>query len=288
MLNVIRMDLHRLFKNKSFYVILFIIAFIAWSNVYYISKGLNSEDGRGWLSDEPRHTWDLLDLPNFPLGLNYDISLLVNGTGTVTAFDEASVLLSSSIVLLCTGVFAILFVFSERSSGYMKNIVSCVKRRHFIIISKMIAMSVLILMEFAALLLVTELASLIYVKNLSHGVSLGQLRYIGLQFLLYIAYTDLILLVMNALKNASVSIILHIFFCWNFGTLLNYFFFHFCASLLKSSLPLSFLNYAMIPNIILLSGNAPSGICIRAFLVSIAAILFYSMLNIAVIEKRDI
>jgi hypothetical protein len=282
------MELYRLFKDKCFYVILLIIAFIAWSNVFYISKGLNTLDGRGWLSDEPRHTWDLLDSPHLLLGPNYDIGLLVNGTNTVTAFDEVSVLLSSSFVLLCTGVFTILFALSDTSSGFIKNIASCIKKRRFIIISKMIALSVFILMEFAALLLVTELVSLIYIKHLSHGVSLEQLRYIGLQFLLYIAYADFILLVMTSLKNAPISIILHIFFCWNSGTLINYFIFNYCALFLKSSFPLSFLNYYLVPNIVLLSVNSPYRICIRAFLVSIAAILFYSMLNIVVIEERDI
>lgn len=288
MLNVIRMELYRLYKNKSCYIILFMIAIMALVNVFYISKGLNSSDGRGRLVIEPRQTWDLLDLPNLPLGINYDSRLLVNGTNTVTAFDEASVLLSSSLVLLSTGVFAIIFVIGGTTSGFMKNIASCIKKRRYIILSDIVALSVFILMEFAVLLLVTELASLIFIKQLSHGISIEQLRYMGLQLLLYIAYSELVLFVVTALKNAPISIILHIFFCWNFGTLLNYFIFHYCALFIKSSVPLNLLNYYLIPNIVLLSGNAPYGIGIRAFGVSIAAILLYGMFGIAVIEKRDI
>lgn len=288
MLNIIKMYLFRLLKSRGFYFIIAIIAVIAWFNVYYISNCMSTENRKKMLSEEARDSWNIRDSEQLFLGINYDIGLLIDGKGTITVFNEASILLSSSIIPLFTGIFTILFASEECSCGYIKNLLSCVKKRRYLVISKIAAIAIIIAIEFAVLLLVTELASLLYLKQFFHSVTMEQLRYIGLQFLLYTAYSSLIMMVALTLKNQPVGIILNMFLSMNFGSIINFYFYNILAGLFNNIVLVNSLNYYIVPNIVMMSVNAPLAVGIRSVLIALAAILIYNSISIAVIEKSDI
>jgi hypothetical protein len=271
------MDLFRLFKSKSFYITLIIYAIILWFVLDVMSFSGNTH--------VLRDSWDAYH--NFRLQLiNPELWKSENKIENVV--NVASSVLSGLLVIFFTGIYTILFVSSEESSRFIKNVVSGVKKRRFIILSKIMIMSIFIAMEFIILIIIIELSSFTGARHIGHTITFEQLRYIGLTFLLYIAFSTSIILLAYTVKNAAISMMINIFICFQLGTAIMLLLLKFFGKILKTNLIQKVANYSVMTNINLLSTNAPAEICFRGMIVAIAAILIYSRLSIIVIERRDI
>ncbi|SHK84232.1 ABC-2 family transporter protein [Anaerocolumna jejuensis DSM 15929] len=286
MLNIIRMELFRLLKSKSFYIIMIALVIMGFASAYLLNVRIHEVMEKGGKIQLNRTVVSVPEGGRYFIGINYNANSLIKEK--ITVLEEVSVILSSAAVMLFTGVFTVLYISGEKSCGFTKNIVSCVKKRRFILYSQIITMSVFVLLEFLVLLLAAELGSLLFLDNFSYELPLEQLQCFGLKFLLYIAFTIFLILVSAAFKNNVLPVIISIFLSLGIITAVIG-----CAGdiIAKKSGYDAFNyleKYLVVRNIQVLSISSFAEIHLTVLLAALAAILVYSSIAAAVIEKRDI
>ena len=188
MLNIIKMDLYKMFKMRSFYVVNIIaIAFgvIMAMNIMPTSvETSTSESVAIENADKNSSSSNTKDEPDANIGIQVDTSGLKDVTqNAVFVYGK---LLSSGIYVLFSVIFVMIFVSSENKNGYIKNIGGQVKHRRQLFVSKMITIGIYTVL-FDALMFLTEIIiCMICVKKFSLGVGSfnGYISFIIFQVLL--------------------------------------------------------------------------------------------------------
>lgn len=139
MLNVIKMDLYKMFKMKSFYVVTIIaMAFgiIMAMNLMPETSDTNTSSNKTVVeSTDKNSASDSEDNSEVKIGVQIDTTGIKNTTpNAVYVYGK---LLSSGIYLLFSVIFVMIFVSSENKNGYIKNIGGQVRHRRQLFISKM-------------------------------------------------------------------------------------------------------------------------------------------------------
>lgn len=286
MLNIIRMELFRLLKSKSFCIIMIALVMTGLFSAYLLNARMQEVMEEGGKIQLNRIIVSVPEGGRYFIGINYNANSLIKEK--ITVLEEVSVMLSSAVVMFFTGVFTVLYVSAEKSCGFTRNIVSCVKKRRFILYSQLISISVFVMLEFLVLLLSTELGSIMFLNNFSFEMPLEELQCIGLKFLLYIAFAMFLILVTVAFKNNILPVIISIFLGYGIITA-----FIGCIGdiIAKKSGYDEFYyldKYLVVRNIQVLSISSLAEIHLTVLLTAIAAILVYISLAAAVIEKRDV
>jgi hypothetical protein len=220
------------------------------------------------------------------IGINYNANSLIKEK--VTVWEEVSVMLSSAVVMLSTGIFAVLFISSENNCGFLKNIVNRVKKRRYILYADVIAMSVFVLLEFLIILLATGFGCILFPDNISFEMPMAQIQCIGLKLLLFIAFSVFLVLVSSVINNSAISMIICMFLSLGIITAVL----GCTAELIAENFDntsLEYLSdYMVVRNIQVLSISSLSEIGHRALLVVFGAVFAYGGMAAFVIEKRDI
>ncbi|MFT4145695.1 MAG: ABC transporter permease subunit [Mobilitalea sp.] len=284
MLNVIKMDLYRLIKTRSLYVILMIIAAFMMLNVYMLQREIEVLSFKQTETDNTQEVLKEDTTENVNLGISYDPSSLIRLDTTL--LDEVEVMLTSGIMLLFTGIFVVIYVCGENTSGYIKNLVTCTKRRWYIILSKTVAMSVFVLFELLVVLIMTGIASSIFIDSITLNISGHLLQYLGLQFLLHTAFAVIIIMVSVLTRSTAISMIISICLCSGIGSLVIGFIskLNINGHYIGAKLP----DYLITTNVQTLMSTPSSEMSIRVIAVSAIAILAYNLISCVVMEKRDI
>ncbi len=289
MLNVIKMDLYRMIKTKSFYVILMIIVVFMLFGSYMIDQDLSTlkEMAKDAELQTDQAAGNGADTDkNVNLGISFDATPLMQDN--ITLLDEASVMLSSAILLFFTGIFAVLFVCGENSTGFIKNIISCTKKRRYVILSKTVVMSIFVVLETIILLIALSIGSSIFHNSVSMKLSLSFrfLQYVGLQCLLHIAFAIIIIMISVIVRSTAISMMISIGLSSGLGSLIISY-----LSMLKIGsfhVGENLVKYFVTTNVQALTSQFTKDMGIRVLMVSLAAILLYNIISCVVMDKRDI
>jgi ABC-2 type transport system permease protein len=289
MLNVIKMDLYRMIKTKSFYVILMIIVVFMLFGSYMIDQDLSTlkEMAKDAELQTDQAAGNGADTDkNVNLGISFDATPLMQDN--ITLLDEASVMLSSAILLFFTGIFAVLFVCGENSTGFIKNIISCTKKRRYVILSKTVVMSIFVVLETIILLIALSIGSSIFHSSVSMKLSLSFrfLQYVGLQCLLHIAFAIIIIMISVIVRSTAISMMTSIGLSSGLGSLIISY-----LSMLKIGsfhVGENLVKYFVTTNVQALTSQFTKDMGIRVLMVSLAAILLYNIISCVVMDKRDI
>ncbi len=289
MLNVIKMDLYRMIKTKSFYVILMIIVVFMLFGSYMIDQDLSTlkEMAKDAELQTDQAAGNGADTDkNVNLGISFDATPLMQDN--ITLLDEASVMLSSAILLFFTGIFAVLFVCGENSTGFIKNIISCTKKRRYVILSKTVVMSIFVVLETIILLIALSIGSSIFHSSVSMKLSLSFrfLQYVGLQCLLHIAFAIIIIMISVIVRSTAISMMISIGLSSGLGSLIISY-----LSMLKIGsfhVGENLVKYFVTTNVQALTSQFTKDMGIRVLMVSLAAILLYNIISCVVMDKRDI
>jgi ABC-2 type transport system permease protein len=286
MLNVAKMDFYRLIRSRSFYVILLIVAGFMLFDVMIVNsqqqKIIKQAEYNQSQTQQQTEASDEQD--NVTVGIIYDGSDLMREK--ITLMDVIYSLLSSGVMMLFTGIFAVLFVCSESSSGYIKNTASYIKRRWYVVLSKVIVMSIFVLIEFLIMLIIIGLGFSFLINNFSLNLSWKLLQYIGLQYLLHLAFSTIITMISVVVLNTAICMAISICICSGITSLIINF-----ISTIKINgynigkhLP----EYLITTNVQALPSISSLDVALRVIFVSAITVLVYNVISCIVIEKRDI
>ena len=212
MFNLIRMNLYRIFHTRSTYIMLAVIMAFAGFSAYMMREDIKMLEeeitAEGGQINEAQTDEIVPESDDASTPLTIMVETPYHEDGTKPAFTEYLCAdLRSGLILIILAIFPVLFVNSEEKSGFVKNIAGQTKRREWIYLSKTAGIMIFHLMAMAAYTIIHIATFPILHPGEPFGVSMfGQTaRYMGVLWLLSVAFSSGMALLTTLLKSTAVS-----------------------------------------------------------------------------------
>lgn len=223
MFNAIRMDVYRLFKTKSTYIILVIMIALSVMGTGLMSVMTEMTEAEGQqvqteqMSDNADYAGDDDQLYEDTEGAQSQVSV---GVSEIDPDENDNSVLSfamSDISGLQTGlfiiIFTVLFSMADINSGFIKSIGGQVKGRGVLIVSKMVAIAIFTAIVIIADFLTQLIAVNIFFDDAAVGSASEIVRLLSSQFVLNFALAVLMMAIAMIIKNNVVSMIIGVCMC---------------------------------------------------------------------------
>ena len=130
MFNTIRMELYRMWKTRSLYILWIVMAVLI-----LFTTNLNASDWKSYTEAEQQENYEFTQeatkLENINIGMNVNIP--TKQGEEVTVFDSAYANLQGKFIALFMVIFAVLYSMADMTSGYVKNVAGQMKHRENLI-----------------------------------------------------------------------------------------------------------------------------------------------------------
>ena len=203
MLKVIKMDLYRMFKSKYTYIVLAAAMLMMFASVFMTQQDISYYQQTPSAMETLRETGDEVNWgiyigqvsPEWCTGAKIPLPELV------------SMNIQSKLLLMFLVAFIALFAGNEIRTGFIKNIAGQTRHRWEFVIGKLLSIAI-----FTAVLLVAAILAIMagsvlffgYVHIQEAGKFIG---YLGMQYLLHIAYGSVILFLVYLFQNVVASLL---------------------------------------------------------------------------------
>lgn len=198
MLNLLRMDLYRMFRSKSFYICFGIILFIAFFTFGFLFV-ITSPDAQEFLLTRGMSLADFEGDTGFEL-LSFSI---------LDIFHQSSI--SGGFFSVTIGILASLFVGVDFENGFIKNIVCAHENKWTYVTSKLCCLSIVNMIYLAGSLLLTILLNILLGGIYSNVPAASILFYLVAVWLVACAFSAMALMIIIVTRSKSVGIALAIF-----------------------------------------------------------------------------
>lgn len=279
MLNLLKMDLYRLFRSTTtwimFLVTIGMVVFAVSMTKFDVS---NMEPGESSVTKEIG-----TQISEEEISVNFGITaetLPEWATGEVDFADLLSTQIGSGLFLIVVSIFVTIFVCAEQKNGYIKNIAGQFSNRAVLVLSKTIAVGIQVLAMFAVMTVAMLVTGKICFGSALVLESVGELlKVLGGQFVLHFAFAGFILCLSILFHSSALSMTIGILISCKITTLLY---------ALAERLKLDVTRYAVEINVTRFS-QITDGKEILVMMVS-AAVLFAVTVGLAsvVMQKRDV
>lgn len=273
MLNLIKMDIHRLFHTKSFKVAIIFSAILPFVGIAVVSGLLLIFQE---MMKSPENAQALAAFPLF--------GWLTNGVTlpeiVLTGFNVLSLIVST--------VLTAIFINSEQETGYIKNIAGQLSNRGTMIVSKICTIAVINLVIFAIYTGISSLACMLFLQFVLKSGSLTPLlTTLAVKFLLYMAIDAIILFICTLTKSKALSVAIGVIF----GIGISGFSYSILGNILNlvfktTNINLSFFTPDGMNSILAI--NSEADIIIKAIIVAVIYIAGFMIASSIVIKKRDV
>ena len=284
MFNCIKMDLYRMFRMKSFYVIGIILAaatFFTTSMSVLDYNMMKEEAGQNSQVYEQETSSD-----EEPVNLGMDVTIPTRPGEMVTVYDQVYANLHGKFIALFMVIFAVLFSASDLSSGYIKNIGGQMKNRGNLILSKAVALFIYTVLTMLFYLCIQTVAQAVCF----HELQLGSLRDLAVYSAIQILLHYVLLLICTAItiitRSKVFSMAFAVLFCMNVMVILY--------STVDKILArfgiedFNMLQYTVTGRMALLEMAPSAGGCVKALTVAVVFGLAVLALSSQIFRKRDI
>lgn len=138
MINCMKMDLYRMFRMKSFYVVGIILAAAVLFTTYMSVLDYNMMKEE--YANNPQVSEQEISSDGEAINLGMDVTIPTRPGEMVTVYDQVYANLHGKFIAMFMVIFAVLFSSADMSSGYIKNIGGQMKNRGTLILSKAFAL----------------------------------------------------------------------------------------------------------------------------------------------------
>ena len=191
MLNIMRMDLRRLFKSRYFYICLacligyLLIAVMLQRNLQYSGEMAGK---RGYNPND--------------IGLFFSVNAFLS---TVQDFAYVHIPI---VVPLFGGIIVSLFVTSEVQSGYIKNVYLLPQHRWYLILSKILIFVVISILGLIISFIIIYLAGKSMIYHFSYAKNPDEmLSFVLWMLLLFVSFFSLIALISELTRSKTIALI---------------------------------------------------------------------------------
>ena len=281
MLNIIKMDLYRMLKTKSMYVIWIVLAAIL-----LITTSLCKTDYE-LLTEKDAMKQEQVTEPTVDnINVGMMVTLPTEPGEKVTVFDIFFANSQGKFYALFLVIFAVLFSTADISSGYIKNIGGQVGNRGSLIFSRSIALSVFTVLTMTGAFLFQAAANCIVFGELEWGNTKAILSYFVAELALHYALVLICMAIAIILKNNVISMVIAVCLTMNVMTIVY--------GVVNSAIQkigiqnFQIYKYTITGKLSLLPMNPSGNECLAAFGVAIVFIVMMISVSSVVFQKRDI
>lgn len=211
MLNMIRMELFRMFKTKSLYVI-----WAAMAACLFFANSLSAEEIQTYTMEEKQEMYEAaMSDEDEDIIFGMYVTLPTKPGEAVSVFDGFYANVHGKFVALFMVIFTVLYATADITSGYVKNIAGQVKNRGNLILAKSVA---LLLYTIFTMLLFTGaqmLSNAVLYNEFVMGPGKEFFQYAALQTLLHFALIMVIMCIAVVLHNNVISMMISVCLCMN-------------------------------------------------------------------------
>lgn len=207
MLNLMKMDLYRMFHSLSTWIIILFTVGIALFCVVMVQGDLDA------MAEDPAYAQEMGQEFADSSDGNEDRNIGLYSEsdpewveGEIEAGEFISSQIQSGLLTLLVVIFAAVFASAEQKNGYIKNIAGQLSNRGILALSKLAASAVQIFLMFLTFILVTGAAGkLLWGGRFTLGSMTDMLSFLGAQYLLNMGIAALILFFCTLTKSSAFS-----------------------------------------------------------------------------------
>ena len=281
MLNIIKMDLYRMLKTKSMYVIWIVLAAILLITTSLCKTDYELSTEKDAMKQE-QVTEPTVD--NINVGMM--VTLPTEPGEKVTVYDIFFANSQGKLYALLLVIFTVLFSTADISSGYIKNIGGQVGNRGSLIFSRSIALSVFTVLTMTGAFLFQAAANCIVFGELEWGNTKAILSYFVTELALHYALVLICMAIAIILKNNVISMVIAVCLTMNVMTIVY--------GVVNSAIQkigiqnFQIYKYTITGKLSLLPMNPSGNECLAAFGVAMVFIVMMISVSSVVFQKRDI
>ncbi len=283
MLNMIRMELYRMFKTKSLYVIWLVLA----AGILF-TTGLSADEMKTYTMEEKQEMYEYAtgQQKNDTVNLGMDVTVPTKPGDTVSVFDLFYGNIKGKFLALFMVIFAVLYSTADMTSGFVKNIAGQVRDRRGLVFAKGVSLFVYTVLTMLIFTGIQTISNALFFDELVFGPVKEFLQYAGIQTLLHFALLIIVMCIAIVLRNNVISMMLSVCLCMNVLVI----FYSFLDNLIAKAHIKNFhvLEYTVTGNISFLETNVTAKMAVTALAVSIAFVIVMIEVCSTVFKKRDI
>lgn len=283
MLNMIRMELYRMFKTKSVYVIWLVLA----AGILF-TTGLSADEMKTYTMEEKQEMYEYAtgQQKSDTVNLGMDVTVPTKPGDTVSVFDLFYGNIKGKFLALFMVIFAVLYSTADMTSGFIKNIAGQVRDRRGLVFAKGVSLFVYTVLTMLIFTGIQTISNALFFDELVFGPVKEFLQYAGIQTLLHFALLIIVMCIAIVLRNNVISMMLSVCLCMNVLVI----FYSFLDNLIAKAHIKNFhvLEYTVTGNISFLETNVTAKMAVTALAVSIAFVIVMIEVCSTVFKKRDI
>ena len=283
MLNMIRMELYRMFKTKSMYVIWLVLA-----GGILFTTGLSADEMKTYTMEEKQEMYEYAtgQRESETVNLGMDVTVPTKPGDTVSVFDLFYGNIKGKFLALFMVIFAVLYSTADMTSGFVKNIAGQVRDRRRLVFAKGVSLFVYTVLTMLIFTGIQTVSNALFFDEFVFGPVKEFLQYAGIQTLLHFAFLMIVMCIAIVLRNNVISMMLSVCLCMNVLVI----FYSFLDNLIAKAHIKNFhvLEYTVTGNISFLETNVTAKMAVTALAVSIAFIIVMIEVCSTVFKKRDI
>lgn len=284
MVNLIRMNLLKLVRMKAFYILTLITAFIC---VVLIAD--NAANLTVMLDDSmsEKERAEMIELQE---------ELEAEGPSTVGAtFEEdtspaiadyTAEFFRSGLLTVLLAIFVVLYVCSERDSGFLKNLCVCTEKRWHIVAARMASVLAFLLVQVVVVFLSMLVTNVVFGSCMEIGNLLSAFPVLMLQILLHLALSAFVFAVVELIRNNSVSMIVSMFISFGFGSAIVFGCTEFIRKLTSVNIPLA--EYLISTRIKMISSPLEYSVVPVTIVIGVVGLIGYLAVSSFIFQKRDL
>lgn len=287
MLNLMRMDLHRLVRTFSFWVMIGVTIFIAFFSAYMTDYDVNSQDdtvvgSTGFFESETSpEDADVI----FGIHMETDPSW---ADGNIDFTDYINSNMSSLLLAILCVIFPPLFVNAEQKNGFVKNIAGQLPNRGMLILSKLFTAAVQVLVIFGVFTMSTAvMGAVLWGDRLVLESVSDFTKIFGLHYLLHFSFASFAIALTVLLRSAGFSMTFGIL-CTTGITSLLYGFVNILIQRGGGPADFNIGSYTLESCIAIVNAELSGADLTRVIIVGAAFLIVSALCGMMVMHKRDV
>lgn len=214
MTNLIKMELHRMFKMKCFYVIWIVLAVSI-----LVTTNFAVSEWKGFTLEERQEVHEMAtegmneESEEYNLGMN--VTTPTEPTKEISVYDMVFANVKGKFILLVMVIFTILYSTADISSGYIKNIAGQIRDRKALVYAKSICLFIYTILTMLFYIAVQIISNKIWVGEIYWGDKKSFFIYVAIECALHFAFLTIVMLIATLLRNNVFSMALGVCMCMN-------------------------------------------------------------------------
>ena len=312
MLNMIKMDVYRMFRTKSMYVIWIILmasslltSFLSKIDYDAVNKEWEQQQAVERQADTDGQTVDVVNAQDIEeqqaddsnkeqlsqqntdnVNLGMSVELPTEPGKKVTVMDVFFSNAQGKFYALFLVIFAVMFATADIKSGYIKNIGGQVSQRGMLIVSRAVALALFTAITFAGIFVFQAVANMLAFKYVMWGNWKEIIPYFLTELTLHYAFVLICMAIAVIIKNNVISMTLSVCLTMNIMSIV-YGFIGYVVNR-KGLHNFSIYKYTVTGRMAMLPMNAGRDDVVSSMCVAVIFIIIMLSLSSYVFQKRDI